>query len=128
MKSKQIAKQMVIKRANKELIVNINMFLLLEESLRGLFWNVAAIDFNPGTRVLKIGITTTDNKLGTTLEKLRKNAKALAQYLFETGSIHCRPRIYFSVYKEAEAGFNLVEFLETITTENQEEQTKAKVE
>lgn len=116
MKSKQIAKEMVIKRANKELIVNINMFLLREESLRGLFWNVAKIDFNPSSKVLKIGITTT-TKLGTTLEKLRKNSKALAQYLYESGSIHCRPRIYFSVFKQEESGFNLVEFLETIGNE-----------
>ena len=71
MKSLQIKKQMHLKRANREVIVNINMFLLNQESLKGLFWNVAKIEFNPNLQTLKIGITTNDTKLGTILEKLK---------------------------------------------------------
>jgi hypothetical protein len=115
MKSKQIIKEMIIKRADREVIVNINMFLLGEESLKGLFWTVAKIDFEPHAKTLKIGITTTkDGKLGTTLEKLRKKAKPLSDYLCESGALHCRARIYFSLYKQEEDLIRLTEFLDSV--------------
>jgi hypothetical protein len=114
MKSASIKKEMHIKRANREVIVNINMFLLGQESLKGLFWNVAKIDFNPTTKALKIGITTTETKLGTTLEKLRKNSKSLSDYLYESGALHCRSRIYFSIYKQEEDLMRVIEMLEAV--------------
>jgi hypothetical protein len=114
MKSASIKKVMHIKRANREVIVNINMFLLGQENLKGLFWNVANIDFNPTTKALKIGITTNDTKLGTTLEKLRKNSKPLSDYLYQSGALHCRARIYFSIYKQEEDIMRVIEMLEPI--------------
>jgi hypothetical protein len=114
MKSPKIAQQRLINRADRELLVNVNMFLLGDESLKGLFWNVAEIGYNPATKSLKIAITTTDNKLGTTLEKMRKKAKYLAEYLYDAGAIYCRPRIYFSVFSKNEEELRVAEFLETV--------------
>ena len=114
MKSLKIKKQMHLKRANREVIVNINMFLLNQESLKGLFWNVAKIEFNPNLQTLKIGITTNDTKLGTILEKLRKNAKSLSNYLYESGALHCRSKVHFAIYKQEEDLEAVVQMLEAI--------------
>jgi hypothetical protein len=114
MKPINFKKEMMVKRANREVIVNIGMFLLNQENLKGLFWNVAKIEFNPITKSLKIGITTTNNKLGTTLNKLRKNCKPLSDYLYESGALHCRARIYFSMHKEDEDMARILEILDSV--------------
>ena len=109
---KNINKLRVVKRNDRELVANINMVLLGQESMRGIFWNVAGVDYDPGKHTLKIGITTANNKLGTTLEKMRKNAKLIADHLFEAGVLKCRARVYFTLHKESEDQLRLDNLLD----------------
>jgi hypothetical protein len=89
-----------ITRANRDILVNINMFLLTNAELKGLFWSVKNVDYNSHLKTLKINIDTIDNKLGTTLEKMRKIARFLGEDLYQKGILNITPRVYFSVQKE----------------------------
>ncbi len=109
---KNINKLRVVKRNDRELVANVNMVLLGQESMKGIFWNVAGVDYDPGKHTLKIGITTANNKLGTTLEKMRKNAKLIADHLFEAGVLNCRARVYFTLHKESEDQLRLDNLLD----------------
>ena len=113
---KNINKLRVIKRNDRDLVANINMVLLGQESMKGLFWNVAGVDYNPTNHSLKVGITTTNNKLGTTLEKMRKNAKLLSDHLYLEGVLNCRPRVYFSLHKETEDKLRLDNLLDRFSS------------
>ncbi len=103
-----------ITRANRDMIVNINMFLLTNIELKDLFWSVKNVEYNPSTKLLNIEIDTMDNKLGTTLEKMRKNAKGLAQHLYSNGVTNNIPRVNFSVQK----GESLLDKLTKMDYEN----------
>jgi hypothetical protein len=109
---KNINKLRVVKRNDRELVANINMILLGQETMRGIFWNVAGVDYDPGKHTLKIGITTANNKLGTTLEKMRKNAKLISEHLYNVGVLNCRARVYFTLHKESEDQLRLDNLLE----------------
>jgi hypothetical protein len=78
------------RKANRELLLNISMFLLNQEKLKNLFWTVKSIDYNRPENSINIGIDTTI-KLGTTLQKMRTLKKTLAQYLFELNLTQNRP-------------------------------------
>jgi hypothetical protein len=119
---KNISKLRVIKRNDRDLVANINMVLLGQESMKGIFWNVAGVDYSPITHSLKVGITTTNNKLGTTLEKMRKSAKLLSEHLFESGVLNCRARVYFSLHKESEDKLRLDNLLERFSRSEKKEE------
>jgi hypothetical protein len=89
-----------VTRANRDLLVNINMFLLTNSELKGLFWSVKSVDYNSNLKTLKICIDTIDNKLGTTLEKMRKVARFLGEDMYQKDLLTITPRVYFSVQKE----------------------------
>jgi len=88
------------RKENRELVVNISMFLMGNEKLRNLFWNVKNVDYIKYENTIKIGINTT-KKLGTTLEKLRSVAKDLSNYLFDQGvTFRRQTKVIFYVDKE----------------------------
>jgi hypothetical protein len=122
--TKNIQKLRVIKRNDRELVANINMVLLGQESMKGIFWNVAGVDYNPSNQSLMVGITTTNNKLGTTLEKMRKNAKLLSDHLYEAGVLNARVRVHFNLFKETEDELRLSNLLEKFSNEKVAEAVK----
>jgi len=98
----------------RELVTNINMFLLTSDNLRNLFWNVKSANYSKKDGVLKIGINTT-KKLGTTLEKLRKISKDLSNYLFENGlTVKRQTKIEFFVDKEDEILAKIYSLIEKV--------------
>lgn len=103
------------RRENREIVLNISMFLMGNEKLKNLFWNVKTVDYIKSENTIKIGINTT-KKLGTTLEKLRSVAKDLSNYLFDQGQTFRRQtRIVFYVDKEDEIVariYNLIDQVE----------------
>ena len=103
------------RRENREIVLNISMFLMGNERLKNLFWNVKTVDYIKSENTIKIGINTT-KKLGTTLEKLRSVAKDLSNYLFDQGQTFRRQtRIVFYVDKEDEIVariYNLIDQVE----------------
>ena len=103
------------RRENREIVLNISMFLMGNEKLKNLFWNVKTVDYLKSENTIKIGINTT-KKLGTTLEKLRSVAKDLSNYLFDQGQTFRRQtRIVFYVDKEDEIVariYNLIDQVE----------------
>jgi hypothetical protein len=103
------------RRENREIVLNISMFLMGNEKLKNLFWNVKTVEYLKSENTIKIGINTT-KKLGTTLEKLRSVAKDLSNYLFDQGQTFRRQtRIVFYVDKEDEMVariYNLIDQVE----------------
>jgi len=103
------------RRENREIVLNISMFLMGNEKIKNLFWNVKTVDYLKSENTIKIGINTT-KKLGTTLEKLRSVAKDLSNYLFDQGQTFRRQtRIVFYVDKEDEIVariYNLIDQVE----------------
>jgi hypothetical protein len=97
---KKTAKKKAIGKTNRELVLNIYMFLLNSETMRKCFWNIKSVDYNKVNQTLDIGINTTKGKLGTTLGKLRKNSKNLSDYLFSQGITFRKAKINFFVDKE----------------------------
>jgi hypothetical protein len=97
---KKTAKKRSVSKTNRELVLNIYMFLLNSETMRKCFWNIKSVDYNKVNQTLDIGINTTKGKLGTTLGKLRKNSKSLSDYLFTQGITFRKAKINFFVDKE----------------------------
>lgn len=101
-KYKPQAKKKNQRKENRELVVNISMFLLGNEKMKNLFWNIKTVEYVKFENKIKIGINTT-KKLGTTLEKLRGVAKDLSNYLFEQGlTFQRQTHVVFFVDKEDE--------------------------
>jgi hypothetical protein len=68
-------------KKTRELTLTVSVFLLGREEVKGLFWNILNTHYEHQNNVINIGISTIEGKLGTTLQKLRKTAKYLSQYL-----------------------------------------------
>jgi len=100
------------KKIGRELILTVSMFLLNQEELRKQFWNVKTVNYDKISQKVKVGINTTNGKLGTTLTKLRKTSKKLSEYLHEQGLTFRKAEIVFFVDKndvELERIYNLLE-------------------
>jgi|688.fasta_scaffold21501_5 hypothetical protein len=108
----QVHKKKNFRKENRELVLNISMFLLTNEKMKNLFWNVKTVTYSRSEDSIKIGINTT-KKLGTTLEKLRSVSKDLSNYLFDQGlTIRRQTKVSFFVDKEDEIVariYNLIE-------------------
>lgn len=81
---------------------NISMFLLNQEKLKNLLWSVKNLEYKKHKGVLKIGINSNTNKLGTILHKLRTLRKPLAEYLYQQGVTNQVLKIDFYVDREDE--------------------------
>lgn len=81
----------------RQLKLNITMFLLTQEGLKNQYWSIRSVNYNHISQKLKIGITTTNGKYGTTLTALRKVAKPLADYLHEQGLTLRRVRVNYFI-------------------------------
>jgi hypothetical protein len=88
------------KKHNRELLLTISFFLLNQEELRKLFWNVKTVKYDRISQKVSIGINTTKGKLGTTLTKLRKTSKNLSDFLYDQGLTFRQAQIIFYVDKE----------------------------
>jgi len=128
-KYKPQAKKKNQRKENRELVVNISMFLLGNEKMRNLFWNIKTVDYVKFENKIKIGINTT-KKLGTTLEKLRSVAKDLSNYLFDQGlTFQRQTKVVFYVDKEDEFVARIYNILDKVgatdTVENEVEEMNA---
>jgi hypothetical protein len=109
-------KSKIINRKNdRELLLSVSFFLLNQEDLRKQFWTVKSINYNKTDQIVKVGINTTNGKLGTTLAKLRKTSKHLSDYLYDQGITFRKTKIVFYVDKEdieIERIYNLISHFE----------------
>jgi hypothetical protein len=99
------------RKSDRELLLTVSVFLLNEEVLRKQFWNVKSVFYNKTEQTVKIGINTTNGKLGTTLSKLRKTSRDLSDYLYDQGVTFRKTTIVFYVDKEdveVERIYNLI--------------------
>lgn len=113
------------RKENREMILTVSMFLLGNEKMKNLFWNVVSLDYNKSESKIKIGINTT-KKLGTTLEKLRSVAKELSNYLFEQGLTFKRQtKITFFVDKEDDMIARIYSLIEGVPKPKQPEEVKS---
>jgi hypothetical protein len=87
-------------QVSRKFILTVSMFLLAQEELRSLFWDVKSVDYNHIAQTIKIGIESTTGKYGTTLVKLRKYSKSLSDYLFEQGLTFRKGKVTFFVDRE----------------------------
>lgn len=109
------------RRENRELVVNISMFLLGNEKMKNLFWNIKTVEYAKFENKIKIGINTT-KKLGTTLEKLRSVAKDLSNYLFEQGlTFQRQTQVVFYVDKEDEFVARIYNILDKVAVDKEVE-------
>ena len=104
-------------KKNREFIVTVSMFLLGQEILRSLFWNVKSVQYQPQLQKVRVGISTTDGKYGTTLAKLRKTARGLSDFLYEQGLTFRQAKIEFFVDKQDEKILRMNSMLEEIAEE-----------
>jgi hypothetical protein len=105
------------RKENRELVLNISMFLLTNEKMKNLFWNVKTVTYSRSEDTIKIGINTT-KKLGTTLEKLRSVSKDLSNYLYDQGiTIRRQTRVSFFVDKEDELVARIYNLIEKTSSE-----------
>jgi ribosome-binding factor A len=102
------------KKANRELLLSVSIFLLGREELRKQFWTVRSVHYDKQNQSVAIGINTITGKLGTTLAKLRKTAKVLSDYLYEQGLTFKKAKISFFVDKEDEKLQKIYTLLEEI--------------
>jgi hypothetical protein len=109
-------KSKIINRKNdRELLLTVSVFLLNQEELRKQFWTVKSISYDKVVQVVKVGINTTNGKLGTTLAKLRKTSRNLSDYLYDQGITFRKTKIIFYVDKEdieIERIYNLLAHIE----------------
>jgi hypothetical protein len=113
----QVHKKKNFRKENRELVLNISMFLLTNEKMKNLFWNVKTVTYSRSEDTIKIGINTT-KKLGTTLEKLRSVSKDLSNYLFDQGlTIRRQTKVSFFVDKEDEIVARIYNLIEKTTIE-----------
>ncbi len=104
-----------LKKQNRELHLTISFFLLNQEELRKQFWTVKSVSYDKTKQKIKVGINTTNGKLGTTLAKLRKTSKNLSDYLYDQGLTFRKANVSFFVDKsdiEIERIYNLLNSLE----------------
>ncbi len=108
------------RKESRELILNISMFLLTNEKMKSLFWNVKTVEYKKAEHKVKIGINTT-KKLGTTLNKLRSLRKDLSNYLFDQGlTIRRQTKIDFFVDKEDEIVARIYNLIDSVKEEQGE--------
>jgi ribosome-binding factor A len=108
------------RKESRELLLNISMFLLTNEKMKSLFWNVKTVEYKKSEHKVKIGINTT-KKLGTTLNKLRSLRKDLSNYLYDQGlTIRRQTKIDFFVDKEDEIVARIYNLIDKVK-ENQAE-------
>ncbi len=105
-------------KRNRQLVLSVSMFLLSQESLRTLFWNVKKVTYDTQNQVIRVGINTTDGKLGTTLTKLRKVSRGLSDYLYENGLTFRQSKVVFFVDREDEQLERLMNLFEKIQSES----------
>jgi hypothetical protein len=116
----QVSKLLKTKKTNhrkksRELLLTVSVFLLNQEALRRQFWTVKSVHYEQTSQTVKIGINTTNGKLGTTLAKLRKTSKDLSDYLYDQGLTFRKAQIVFFVDKqdvELERIYNLLHSVE----------------
>lgn len=109
------------RKENRELVVNISMFLLGNEKMKNLFWNIKTVEYAKFENKIKIGINTT-KKLGTTLEKLRSVAKDLSNYLYEQGlTFQRQTQVVFFVDKEDEFVARIYNILDKVGVDKEDE-------
>jgi hypothetical protein len=88
------------RKSDRELLLTVSVFLLNQEELRKQFWTVKSIHYDKVDQIVKIGINTTNGRLGTTLAKLRKTSRNLSDYLYDQGITFRKTKIVFYVDKE----------------------------
>jgi hypothetical protein len=104
------------RKSDRELLLTVSMFLLNQEELRKQFWNIKSVYYDKTQQSVKIGINTTNGKLGTTLAKLRKTSRNLSDYLYDQGVTFRKTTIVFYVDKEdveVERIYNLINNFES---------------
>jgi len=111
-----LPKKSSFRKMDRELILNISMFLLGKEELRKQFWNVISVNYDRREQIVSIGINTTAGKLGTTLTKLRKVAKDLSNHLHEVGQTFKKAKVVFFVDKEQEEIERIYSLIEKVTS------------
>jgi hypothetical protein len=117
MKASQQSTIKPFKIIDREIIIALNNYLLDQEVLKDLFWNIANVEYLPTPQAIKIGITVDGNKEGTTLLKMRKLAKPIAEMLYVTKLINNKPRVLFHIH---ETGRDVLSIIEEIERENKE--------
>lgn len=106
------------RKKNRQLILTVSMFLLGNEKLKNLFWNVKTVKYKKAENEIKIGINTI-KKLGTTLSKLRAISKDLSNYLFDNGITYRRQtKIIFYVDKADEQINQVLSIIENVEKSN----------
>lgn len=101
-------------RVNRQVLVNVGMFLLNQEGLKTQYWEIKSVKYSQISQKINIGITTTEGKFGTTLTALRKEAKGLAEYLYNQGVTFRVARIKFFVDREDEQIQRIYDVLDKI--------------
>jgi hypothetical protein len=101
-------------KKDRELVLTISLYLLNQEMLRKLFWNVKSADYDKIKQQVKIGINTTKGKLGTTLGKLRKVSKLLSDHLYDQGVTFRKAKIIFFVDREDEQMERIYQLLDHV--------------
>jgi hypothetical protein len=103
-------------RADRRMILSISVYLLGKEKMKDTYWTIASCSYKVRENQLLIGITTVDNKLGTTLKNMRSHALDLAHFIKDQGLTPKVPRIQFFVYKQEEQSYleKLKELIDTV--------------
>lgn len=107
----------IVAKKNRELTLTISVFLLGREEVKGQFWNIMSVRYEGSENTLSIGISTIEGKYGTTLQKLRKTAKQLSEYLYEHGLTFRKTHIHFFIHKEENELARIEHLLDTIGTQ-----------
>lgn len=103
-------------KVNRRLMLSISVFLLGKEKMRDTYWTIASCGYKVRENQLMIGVSTVDNKMGTTLKNMRSNASELAHYIKDQSLTPKVPRIQFYVYKQEEKSYleKLNELIDTV--------------
>jgi hypothetical protein len=109
------------RKEKREFLANISMYLLNEEKMKKLFWNVKTVEYKRVKQTLRIGINTHE-KLGTVMQKLRTLRKGLAEYLYEQGlTDNSIAKVEFFVDREdelLEKIYEIIDKVEKVEVEN----------
>ena len=89
-----------VSRKQRELTLTVSVFLLGREELKNLFWNIMNVQYTTQNNTLSVGVSTVEGKLGTTLTKLRKTARDLAVYMYESGLTFRKSHVHFYIHTE----------------------------
>jgi hypothetical protein len=107
----------ITQKKTRELLLTVSVFLLGREEVKGLFWNVMNTNYDGASNTLNIGISTIEGKYGTTLQKLRKTAKYLSVYLYDSGLTFRKSHVNFYIHKEDNELARIEHLLDTIETQ-----------